>query len=390
MSTNKKENTGGKTLAFAGGLLAGGLLGYLGRGAPSPTTYRVTEYTDFFWSDRLEQSIRFPKIIKKEENGGELHYEIKHVIGQGGFGFVIEYHSTVTGAYHPIVVKLLMGRSQQREDLIKDYLRNMGISNETCGMLDVHYLLDFEGGLGFVLEKFDGDMDSFAVRNSNIFPAHYSLDIDVMNDMEKQLSKQLACLEKAGLFYTDMKPSNILWKNENGKFVFKFGDLGSLMSPGDLANIGKNQTSTYIPPFLISKAAEAFRAGRQMTAKSDLRTWSYYLFGITLVAIRVSTNREDMLRILRKYGTYEYTINGLEIIDKTNIGNLRASLKDLVDDKFPCVGATKALNKKIKQYLFLDEELGLPPFCGDTPANQRRKRTRRKRKSRKSRKNKNK
>lgn len=62
-------------------------------------------------------------------------------------------------------------------------------------------------------------------------------------DILKYLAETLLCLTNINYAYTDLKLGNILYKcYDDNKIKIVLGDLGSL------CNIGKNGTSTYIPP----------------------------------------------------------------------------------------------------------------------------------------------
>ena len=353
----------------------------------------------------MNEKTQIPIAIKRD--GDTSVYTYDRLVGSGTFGATYIFKSK--GTYpitsdHEVAVKI-MKEVGEREDLIKDYLKNMGVSKDGCGLIDVEYLLGLKKGRGFVMEAFHGDMSTFAENNFGHLmgkpPTIKPIPIpsNVMLDMKRQLAKQINCLAEADLYYLDMKPENILWKKEkNGSYIYKIADLGSLMNPDKIADIGSNQTTTYVPPFYVDGfLANVYRGNLPGTPTDNYEKliWSFYLFAITLIAIRVSTSGEDGIQqvMINCAGFYRgpnylgqlvYSKLAGTISNFSEVEQCRR-LNYIVDDYFPCDHDedTRQLNLELKRNIFIyyiDKEI-YPTLCQGQQFEVSQKRKRRKRKT---------
>ena len=255
-------------------------------------------------------------IIPTEIECNEIIYTYVKLLGSGTFGIVLEYQNTKnskdslivkTGeVYTDIdVIQILIKNGLKCTQTLVSFrkldnlffrnklLRNKSVVINEDGKNKATYRLSeeepnkkgFFKSIGteysdmYIMDKMEGDLHDLlrTKRFAN----------EEINSIIFQITNTLECLMKIGLYYTDLKLGNILYKHDNNNnIVVLLGDLGSAFY--DKYNKDEYYTSTY-PPIdrLDSKTIGLFSNPKE----SDI-SWG---IGICLLKLISSDN------ILQKY-----------------------------------------------------------------------------------------
>jgi len=192
-------------------------------------------------------------------------YKHKEDIGTGANGKVVEYTNSSGTS---VVIKV----GEINDDMA--VIRNLE-KNKKCEKGVVPYQL-VNRDL-YLMDQMDGDLIHFAeniLDKINNVSAKYQIIFDIL----QQLAIILKCLiESNGIYYTDLKLGNVLYKIINEKLVIVLGDIGG----------GLGTVSTY-PPFERRKDRGIIES---KATEKDI-TW---MMGIILLSLG---GRYDVMRKL--------------------------------------------------------------------------------------------
>jgi len=118
---------------------------------------------------------------------------------------------------------------------------------------------------------------------------------EIVEKIILQLSKNLLVLLEKGLYYTDVKPSNILWKHVGNDYVkFFLGDFGSIFEKDN-----EDASSTYPNPRYMERNDPEFQKPEETTI-----VWGLCILWVILLR---SANVEQLCFLTLKYGLDEIT-----------------------------------------------------------------------------------
>lgn len=147
-------------------------------------------------------------------------FEFKSLIGLGAYGKILLYQSKKTEEC--FVLKLTM---DDNEVQMITHIKRKGVD---CELLGVYYKFRISTTDRFchliLCKAMVGDLYKFISKNEMSFDDKIRLMIDI--------TEKVLCLQKYGLYYTDMKLQNVLYTCENGIIKTYLGDLGSIFFRG--------------------------------------------------------------------------------------------------------------------------------------------------------------
>jgi serine/threonine protein kinase len=170
-------------------------------------------------------------------------FAIHKLLGKGSFGVVVSYlyRDSQSGKIYGITVKY--GAVNDDVNILR-YIKERNI----CGSGYVNsfyskYLDDQRNEIYFILMDYmDGTLQQYLEKTVE------SLNYEIIKKIFAKVVSQLYCLSKYGLFYTDIKTPNILYKcnQDDGIIDVLLGDIGSIVNT-NVINRGPARAS-YPPP----------------------------------------------------------------------------------------------------------------------------------------------
>lgn len=160
-----------------------------------------------------------------------------------------------------------------------------------------------------VYELMDGDLSQYHFKNAEEIVRAY-----------KDCLVGLTQIHKAQLAHNDIKPHNILYKEVNGKIIFKIGDLGALCSSDEIIGFRRPCHAFGTPLFSAPEVNSQFwdRLNYKILQKSDvfaLAVSFYYIAYMYLQNYEVLSDHEKMEKLDDE--RYPYNVNAyLEEVNK--------------------------------------------------------------------------
>jgi serine/threonine protein kinase len=229
--------------------------------------------------------------IREKAFGG---YELVREIGAGGFSAVFEAHRENLPN-----IKVALKRAKNSED--ESQRKRLWLEAEAFNALGEHQnlvrVIDYQpnNGIPFVvLEKCDSSLEDKlnGIKNRKL---SWREAVDITTQMLRGL-KVVHDNEKVG-YHGDLKPSNVLLKNENGRVVAKLADFGAQtgerMPSNSVAHLGSvvgereltSKTLAYLAP-------EQIQGGR-ITPATDIHQTGQILYEmISGVTFSVTQGRD--------------------------------------------------------------------------------------------------
>ena len=185
------------------------------------------------------------------------HYEVREVIGKGGFGVVLKGFDE--RLHRVVAIKVLSpayaANGSARQRFIREARAAAAVKNEhVVGIYDVE---DDAQPPYFVMEMIDGESLQAKLDRSG------SLGVKEVLRIGMQIAEGLAVAHKQGLVHRDIKPANILL--DNGVERVKLTDFGLARAVDD-ASITQSGTVAGTPMYMSPEQAE----GLPIDHRSDL------------------------------------------------------------------------------------------------------------------------
>lgn len=215
-----------------------------------------------------EDDLSFLAPASKPGNLGRLaHYEVKSVIGRGGFGSV--FRAFDEKLHRVVAIKVLApafaANGAARNRFIREARAAAAVKNEhVVGIYDVQQ--DAQPPY-LVMEMIDG------VSLQDKIDKHGALGVKEILRIGMQIAEGLAAAHKQGLVHRDIKPANILL--ENGVERVKITDFGLARAVDD-ASVTQSGTVAGTPMYMSPEQAE----GLQIDHRSDLFSLGTVLYAM--------------------------------------------------------------------------------------------------------------
>jgi len=166
-------------------------------------------------------------------------YILSSLLGQGSYG-KIYFFKTIDGLEDNVVLKIEYTKkiNVPTEKKISEVLEE-----ESCGTVLLRYIksINQTSNHFYVMNKMSGDLTGLI--NNVVLPNKNNGGIQGFLLLIEDIRSQISCLAKKGYYYTDLKPGNVLYCNEdNGSITVSLGDLGSVHSTH------RYQIATFPPP----------------------------------------------------------------------------------------------------------------------------------------------
>jgi len=261
-------------------------------------------------------------------------YKRQSVIGKGTFGIVYEYENQTSIKSFALKVGDIASDIQ----VIKQLEENHMVCNQTL----IPYEIINKNML--IMEKFDGSLYDYTVKKK------YA--INIIN----QVAKTLKCLVGIGVYYTDLKLGNLLYKiKSDGTPFVVIGDLGG----AEYDETGDGSTATF-PPFdrrneekegFFKNPTEkdiAWLLGICLLELLDININPYYYSNIR--SMNIKEHNSYINKIIVKYPEHEDLIRGLLDSNPKERINLKTVIK-MTEEGTTEEGTTEESGKQRKKTL---------------------------------------
>lgn len=184
---------------------------------------------------------------------GNNIFSYNKTLGSGTYGSVFEFRSA---GNQKIAVK--MSEKTDKDDFYyHELMKKTGCKTIHMRKLNYNKYLDL-----FIMNSFTGSLRHFYKK-----VIHLNSDFKLWFKVMEEIRKMVLCLFKYGIYYTDLKPDNILYCDEgNGNYTFYLGDLGSakIHDNGWFAST-YNAPESYYHEHLIKGMGGAIQINKFMT-----------------------------------------------------------------------------------------------------------------------------
>ena len=188
----------------------------------------IAESTGLYIEENKEiyaevQKLKKTLVIKKEIEKAYGKWEIIRMINNGGQGFIYEVKLEGGETHYALKSYRKTGNTTYQKQKIKRFQSEVDALKITIDCHHVIRLID-EGGIKqidvftdyyFVMELADMDLDRY-VKQSTKF------DLNKISKYYRQLIEAFNCIHKKGIIHRDIKPQNILIRDDN----IKISDFG--------------------------------------------------------------------------------------------------------------------------------------------------------------------
>lgn len=201
--------------------------------------------------------------LKQQLQGLGDRYRIERVLGRGGMGIVIKAHDHVLD--RPVAIKMLNEQWQDNataQKLFFDEARHLaGLKHPN--LVAVHDVTTLEGIVVMIMEFVQGlPLDEFLKE-------HGPLDSIMLHQVAGQLGAALSYLHRQGVIHRDIKPGNMLWREDNTLKIIDFG-LARSLKQLNLRGTQVRGTPAYMAPEQL--------LGQPLTYATDLYQTGVSLF----------------------------------------------------------------------------------------------------------------
>ncbi len=197
-------------------------------------------------------------------------YTLDDMLGQGGFAWVFAGHRTTDG--QPVAVKILKPRYAGDEQFEYRFRNESGVAAELHHP-NVIRILEVGQADGFTYFAMDIYPDSLA----SLLEREETLPEDHLVRIACDVTAGLAFAHDAGFVHRDIKPHNVLLREDGSAVIADFGIARAVS--GYVSATGVNMTIG-TPQYISPEQAQ----GRQLDGRSDL-----YALGVTLYKAATGT-----------------------------------------------------------------------------------------------------
>ena len=214
--------------------------------------------------------------------------DILQELGRGGFGTVFKGFDTIGS---PVAVKKVAIHSPNDDDKKKaiaeavkfHFLKENVINDHVIKVYDVKR---WRNSMWIIMDFCDlGDLNNF-------FSKYYQkIDTNVKLNIMGQMAKGVAFLHSKNIVHRDIKPGNVLLKQDNSCAVVKVGDFGlsKFLDPNDMTSAMSSNVGT-----LAFKAPEFWDRKPNDRIKYH-RSVDIYAAGLTFAAMLQAKPRQNLI-----------------------------------------------------------------------------------------------
>lgn len=164
-------------------------------------------------------------VIDFGQTFGKMYFTFVDTLSKGSFGQIVSYKSKSIPWMFGVGVKFFLGDNKRK---ISSYLSEKKVIDKLKSIPDCYIFYTSsiynDYNLTIVMPLFSGSLHSVIANPTKFRILKFSEIIKII----QHLVKGLICLSKYNMYYTDLKPDNILVEYDNGDYKnVVFGDLGS-------------------------------------------------------------------------------------------------------------------------------------------------------------------
>ncbi len=232
-------------------------------------------------------------------------YEIRGEYGRGGMGTV--YRAVKRDDGRPVALKVLAPRLSESRTAIARFLREIKVlSDLTCDNVVIVYDHGYDNGRYFLaMEAVEGDALDRIVQREGPLPEKAAIQVFA------QAAHALQAIAEKGLVHRDVKPANILRRQDG---LVKLVDFGLAKHENDVSGLSESGYALGTPYYIAPEVIE----GGKPDARSDL-----FALGVTM--FEALTGRRPFTGVV-PYQIFQLIVSG----PKPDIFALRPSLSRAV------------------------------------------------------------
>ena len=185
-------------------------------------------YTNKITIESDDDTKNYPSQIKCNN----LTYKYKKHLGAGSFGTVYLYKTLNDDKTICLKIEKLVKNNPNPSDNMDEYIYKK-LKYSKCNMIRVREAYRSESMVYNIMDGFTGSLKQLIETNIGFQPTPPMINAWYM--IVNEVVKQLVCMKKHGIIYTDLKPDNVLYCISDNKFTLHIGDLGGgtdIESPG--------------------------------------------------------------------------------------------------------------------------------------------------------------
>lgn len=212
-------------------------------------------------------------------------YELRELIGQGGFGEI--YRANQVSINRDVAIKLITSEFADQPEFIRrfEFEAHLIANLEHPFIVPLYDYWRQPGGAFLVMRWMSGSLDRVMARE--LLPLR-----TVVRYLE-QIAEALAVAHRRGVIHRDIKPANILLDNENNAYLADFGIAKAIYTPeNDQVDSSKIIGSPgYMAPEQILNL--------QLTTQADIYSLGVVLYEM-LSGTRLFPTRDSVIETLQK------------------------------------------------------------------------------------------
>lgn len=258
-------------------------------------------------------------ISANDQNNNSISYKYENPkeLTSGAYGMILIYNDR-TDTNNTIAVKIPKTPEGTQDDI--DSLNKLR-KEEICNEIVIPSLI---ADKFVIMEQVSGTLKNLIKITRGNSPQNNIVLMNILNIITKSFN----CLYKLGLYYTDIKTDNILYRCFNGNIIqIILGDIGSAKTNGSKHGF----TTTYPPMDLEKKTkAEGSRRGYMWTRALE----SDIVWGIGIILLELlGKDKEVNLLYWKPYTeNYEMDINGKDEYTLKCTENLRTIINNIKNE----------------------------------------------------------
>tara|TARA_A100001015_G_scaffold304105_1_gene394799 strand:+ start:6422 stop:7978 length:1557 start_codon:yes stop_codon:yes gene_type:complete len=216
-----------------------------------------------------DEDMNYIFYYKVDDNKVKLN---KTKIGGGASGIIYEIKQ---GPYS-FTVKDIKKKKEKNKELA--IIKQLNTKPILCNVVNSH-IITYNNQEFIVMDRYDGPLSNFL----HYILSQYELMIEPMLDIFKQIVHDVYCLYTNGLYYTDLKIENILYKiTGNSTFKLSLGDIGSICK-NENENKNKNKNENDMPK--LTHCVKTFYPPEALDEKETNESTIVWNLGIILLEL---------------------------------------------------------------------------------------------------------